>query len=51
MKSMFTLLTIAFLSLTLTACSSSSTAQQESGSSIEGNSALSKVALEVSTIT
>ncbi len=44
-------LVMPFLILVATACSGSPDAQKESRSSIEGNSILSKVALEVSTIT
>ncbi len=49
-KSRLVLLIIVLLSLATIACSGSPTAQKVSESSIEGNSTLSKVALEVPTI-
>ncbi len=50
MKLRLGLLMILFLMLGATACSGSPDAQMESGSSIEGNSTLSEVALEVPTV-
>ncbi len=51
MKLSLVFLMILFLTLGATACTSLPTAEKESKSNIEDNSTLSKVALEVSTIT
>lgn len=51
MKLMLVIFTIIFLSLSIMACSGSPDVQEGNGSSIAGNSSLSKVALEVPTIT
>lgn len=51
MKQILALLIVLLLTLGAIACSGSPTAQKEIESSIESDSTLSKVALEVSTIT
>ncbi len=50
MKLSLVFLMILFLALGAVACSGSPTAQKEIKSSVNGSSALSRVALEVSTI-